>query len=65
MSDGTSKTHYIWQHSTNETNYFFKELFSPDNNSKRCDECEMEFKDCRLKKIVFFCYILIRLGTVE
>ena len=25
-------------------------LFSPDNTSKRCDECEIEFKICRLKK---------------
>ena len=49
MSDETLKTHYIWQHSVNENNYFFKELFSP-NNSKRCDTCEMKFKNSRLEK---------------
>ena len=54
MSDETLKTHYIWQHSVNENNYFFKELFSPDNNSKRCDTCEMEFKNCRQKKTIIF-----------
>ena len=41
MSDETLKMHYIWHHSINE-NYFFKELFSPDNNSKVCDDCKME-----------------------
>ena len=54
MSDETLKTHYIWQHSVNENNYFFKELFSPDNNSRRCDTWEMEFKNCRQKKTIFF-----------
>ena len=44
------KARYIWQHSINENNYFFKELFSPDNNSKRCDTCEMKFKNSRLEK---------------
>ena len=50
MSDETLKMHYIWHHSINENNYFSRELFSPDNNSKRCDEFMMEFKNCRLKK---------------
>ena len=44
------KAHYIWQHSINENNYFFKELFSPNNNSKKCDTCEVKFKNCRLEK---------------
>ena len=50
MSDETLKMHYIWHHSINENDYFFRELFSPNNNSKRSDECKMEFKNCRLKK---------------
>ena len=50
MSDETLKMHYIWHHSINENNYFSRELFSPDNNSKRCDECKVKFKNCRLKK---------------
>ena len=49
MSDETLKMPYIWHHSINENNYFFRELFSPDNNSKRCDEFKKEF-NCRLKK---------------
>ena len=65
MSDETLKTHYIWQHSVNENNYFFKELFSPDNNSKRCDTCEMKFKNCRLEKNKIFCYIIIKLGAAK
>ena len=40
----------MWHHSVNENNYFFRELFSPDNVSKRCDECKLEFKNSRLKK---------------
>ena len=50
MSDETFKMHYICHHSINENKYFFRELFSPDNNSKRCDDCGVEFKSCRLKK---------------
>ena len=50
MSEETLKMHYIWHHSINENNYFFIELFSPDANSKRCDNCKMDFKSCRLKK---------------
>ena len=53
MSDETLKTHYIWQHSTNENNYLFKG-FLPDNNSKRCNSCMLEFKNCRLKKSNMF-----------
>ena len=34
--------------------YFLRELFSPDNNSKRCDECQIQFKNCRLKKTTQF-----------
>ena len=29
------KSHYMWHHSMNK---------------KRCDECKLEFKNCRLKK---------------
>ena len=50
MSKETLKMHYIWHHSINENNYFFIELFSPDTNSKRCEDCKMDFKSCRLKK---------------
>ena len=44
------KSHNVWHHSINENNYFFRELFSPDNISRRCDECKLEFKNFRLKK---------------
>lgn len=44
------KPHYLCYHYINENNYFFRELFSPDNVSKRFDECKLEFKNCRLKK---------------
>ena len=44
------KPDYLYYHSINENNYFFRELFSPDNVSKRFDECKLEFKNCRLKK---------------
>ena len=44
------KNYYQYYHSVNENNYFFKELFLPDNNSKRCDECQIQFKNCRQKK---------------
>ena len=48
--NGVLKSHYVWHHSMNENNYFFRELFSPDNLSKRCDECKLEFENCGLKK---------------
>ena len=44
------KIHYQYHHSVNENNYFFRELFSPDNNSNRCDECYIQFKNNRQKK---------------
>ena len=44
------KTHYQYYHSISKDNYFFRELFLPDNNSKKCDECQIEFKNCRQKK---------------
>ena len=34
----------------NKNNYLFRELFSLNNYSKRCDERKMEFKNCSLKK---------------
>ena len=44
------KSHYQFYHFINQNNYFYRELFSPDNISKRCDECKIESKSCRLKK---------------
>ena len=48
------KIYYQYYHSINENNYFFREIFPPDNNSKRCDECQIEFKNNRKKKNHFF-----------
>ena len=50
LNDEVLKLHYQYYHSINENNYFFKELFLPDNACKRCDECKIEFKNCRSKK---------------
>ena len=50
FSDDVLKLRYQYYHFIKETNYFFRELFSLDNSSKRCDECKIEFKNCRLKK---------------
>ena len=44
------KNHCQYYHSINENNYFFREFFSPDNNSKGCDECQIQFKNNRQKK---------------
>ena len=56
VTDETLKAHYIWQHSINENEYFFKDLFLPDNNLKSCDKCIMKFKNCRLKKNHMFLF---------
>ena len=37
-------------HPINKINYFLRELFSPDCNSKRCHECQVQFKNNRQKK---------------
>ena len=50
FSDDVVRLHYQVYHSINKNIYLFRELFSPDNLSKRCDECKLEFKNCRLKK---------------
>ena len=47
------KNHYISYHQINSNKYFFKELLQLDNfniHSKRCDECQMQFRNHRLKK---------------
>ena len=47
------KHHYISYHQINSNNYFFKELFQPDNyniHSERCDECQMQFRNHSQKK---------------
>ena len=52
------KTHYQYHHSVDK-NYFFKELFSPDNASKRCDECNIQFQNSWQKKKSTFCTVEI------
>ena len=45
------KIHCQFYHLVNENDYFFcEELFSLENNSKICDECQIQFKNCRRKK---------------
>ena len=44
------KIHYQLYNSVNENKYFFRDLFPPDSNSKRCDDCRIQFKNCRQKK---------------
>ena len=44
------RNHYIYYHSVDENNYFFRELFSPDNTHKQRDDCRFEFEICRQKK---------------
>ena len=56
MTDETLRIHYIIQHSVNENNYFFKDLFLPDNVLKSCNICMMEFKNCRVKKNHIFLF---------
>ena len=65
MTDETLRTHCIWQHSVNENEYFFKDLFLPDNNLKNCDRCMMEFKNCRVKKNHMFLFHYNQAGGAE
>ena len=59
---GVLKSHYQFYHFINEKNYFYREIFSLDNTSKRYDECKTEFKSYRLKKkSQFFVFIIIKL----
>ena len=54
------KKHYQYYHSVNENNYFFRELSLPNNKPKRCDECQIQFKNCRQKRNhIFFCFMEI------
>ena len=56
MTDETLRIHYIIQHSANENDYFFKDLFLPDNILKSCVICMVEFKNCRVKKNHMFLF---------
>ena len=50
LSDETLKNHYIWQHLVNEDDCCFKDLFTPDTNTKSCDICRIHFKNSRTRK---------------
>ena len=50
FNDDIIKIHYQYYYFIKESNYLFRQLFLPDNSSKRSDECRIEFKSCRLKK---------------
>ena len=50
------KYHYQYNHSVNGNNYFFKEPFLPDDNSKNCDECHIRFKNCQQRKTYNFLF---------
>lgn len=41
---------YISEHLVDDNNDTFRDLFSPDTNSKRCHICELEFGKCKMKK---------------
>ena len=60
FSDDVLISHYIYYHSINDNNYFTREFFSPYNVSKRCNDCKLEFQNCRLKKITIFFFIIIK-----
>ena len=62
FSDDFIKNHYQYYHSIKENDYFFMQLFLPDDNSKRCDECKMQFKNCRQKRNHNFSYHYRQMG---
>ena len=53
-TDESLRLHYIGQHSINKNNEFFEDFFLPDNSLRRCENCMMEFKNCRLRKNYMF-----------
>ena len=51
------KDHYVYQHSIDRNDIYFKDLFSPDTILKRCDFYHVEFENCRRKKNhMFLCH---------
>ena len=44
------KNHYLYHHSVNENNYFYKEIYLPGDNRQSCDECHIRFKNCRQRE---------------
>lgn len=49
MSVESLRGHYILEHSVDDNNETFRDMFSPNTNSKRCHICELEFDSCRMK----------------
>ena len=41
------ENHYQYYNLVNENNYFFKELFLPDDNRKNYNECHICFQNCQ------------------
>ena len=57
--------HYISEHLADDNNETFRDLFSPDTNSKKCPICKLQFDNCSMKKKKLFYYIIIRQVGVE
>ena len=56
------RKHYISYHLINENNYYFKQLFLPSKYSNECDRCNIEFKNCMVKKNHEFIYHYHQVG---
>ena len=50
MSVQILRGRYISEHLVDDNNDTFRDLFSPDTNSRRCHICELEFGKYKMKK---------------
>ena len=65
LNDEVLKLHYQYYHSINENNYFFKELFLPDNACKDVMSVRLNLKIAGQKGIIIFCSTIIRQEATE
>ena len=59
------KMHYVDFHGVDQANSYFLDLFQPDTLDGKCKKCCMMLSSNRIKKIICFCIIIVKLAEQE
>ena len=63
LSEDVLNNHYVWQHLVNENDVYFNDLFKPDTNYRRCDICQIDFGNLRIRKSHMFLFHYDQTGS--
>ena len=59
------KKHYVDFHGVDKANSDFLDLFQPDTLDRKCKKYCMMLSSNRMKKIICFCIIIVKLAVQE